>query len=59
MLAAKTLTEFTNLFSTINFMEEKSMSKYLIFDSTDENKELVKKIQLCLEWHQKQNRRSN
>ena len=59
MLAAKTLTEFTNLFSPINFMEEKGMSKYLIFDSTEENKELVKKIQLCLEWHQKQNRRSN
>ena len=48
MLAAKTLTEFTNLFSPINFMEETGMSKYLIFESTDENKGLVKKIQLCL-----------
>ena len=34
------------------YIEEKWVNKYLIFDSTDENKELLK---LCLEWNQKQN----
>ena len=40
------------------YIEEKGVNKYLIFDSTDENKELLKKIQWCLEWNQKQNQRS-
>ena len=39
------------------YIEEKGVNKYLIFDSTDENKELLKNI-ICLEWSQKQNRRS-
>ena len=26
------------------YIEEKGMNKYLVFDSTDENKELLKKI---------------
>ena len=30
-------------------IEEKNENKYLIFDSTDENKELLKKILRCLE----------
>ena len=34
------------------YIEEKGMNKYLIFGSTDENKELLK-IQWCLEWNQK------
>ena len=38
------------------YIEEKGVNKYLIFDSTDKNKE--KNIQWCLEWNQKQNRRS-
>ena len=33
------------------YIEEKGMNKYLIFDSTDENKELLKKIQWYLEWN--------
>ena len=40
------------------YIEEKRVNKYLIFDSTNENKELLKKIQWCLEWNQKQNQRS-
>ena len=40
------------------YIEEKGVNKYLIFDSTDGNKELLKTIQWCLEWNQKQNRRS-
>ena len=39
------------------YIEEKDVNKYLIFDSTDENKEVNKKIQWCLGWNQK-NRRS-
>ena len=39
-------------------IEEKGVNKYLMFDSTDENKELLKKIEWCLEWNQEQNRRS-
>ena len=31
-------------------IEEENGNKYLIFDSTDENKELLKSI-LCLEWN--------
>ena len=31
------------------YIEEKGVNKYLIFDSTDENKELLKKIQWCFE----------
>ena len=37
------------------YIEEKGVNKYLIFDSTDENKELLKKIEQCLGWNQKQN----
>ena len=33
------------------YIEEKGVKKYLIFDSTDENKELLKKIQWYLEWN--------
>ena len=40
------------------YIEEKEVNKYLIFDSTDENKELLKKIEQCLGWNQKQNWRS-
>ena len=29
------------------YIEEKDVNKYLIFDCTDENKELIKKIQWC------------
>ena len=32
------------------YIEEKNENKYLIFDSTDENKELLK-ILRCLEWN--------
>ena len=39
------------------YIEEKGVNKYLIFDSTDENKELLKNA-VCLGWNQKQNRRS-
>ena len=31
------------------YVEEKSVNKYLIFDSTDENKRVTKRIQWCLE----------
>ena len=34
------------------YIEEKNENKYLIFDSTDENKELLKKY-WCLEWQNK------
>ena len=39
------------------YIEEKCVNKYLICDSTDENKKLLK-IQWSLEWNQKENRRS-
>ena len=39
------------------YIEKKGVNKYLIFDSTDENKELLKNA-VCLGWNQKQNRRS-
>ena len=39
------------------YIEEEGVNKYLIFDSTDENKELLKNA-VCLGWNQKQNRRS-
>ena len=37
------------------YIEEKNGNKYLILDSTDEIKELTKKLLRCLEWNQKQN----
>ena len=40
------------------YNEEKDTNKYLIFDSTGENKELLKKMQRCLEWNKIQNQRS-
>ena len=40
------------------YIEKKGVNRYLTFGSTDENKELQKKIQWCLEWNQKQNQRS-
>ena len=40
------------------YIEEKGVNEYLIFDSTDDNKELLKKIHRCLEQNQKQNQRS-
>ena len=33
------------------YIEEKGVNRYLIFDSPDENKELLKKKQWCLEWN--------
>ena len=39
------------------YIEEKIGNKYLIFDTTDENKELLKNIKM-LEWYQKQNQRN-
>ena len=33
------------------YIEEKNENKYLIFDSTDENKKLMKKTGRCLEWN--------
>ena len=38
------------------YIEDKCMNKFLIFRSTDENKEVLE-TQWCLEWNQKQNRR--
>ena len=35
---------------TSGYIEEKNENKYLNFDSTDENKELLK-ISRCLEWN--------
>ena len=32
------------------YIEEKNGNKYLVFDSTDENKELLKNT-MCLEWN--------
>ena len=32
------------------YIEEKNENKYLIFDSVDENKEVLKKIRKCLGW---------
>ena len=45
------------------YIEEKGVNKYLVFDSmelhsTDENKELLKKIQWCFYWNYKQNQKS-
>ena len=64
----KKIDDYENIYSVSPFrllgkhaseyIEEKGVNNYLIFDSTDENKELLKKIQWCLEWSQKQNRRS-
>ena len=39
------------------YIEEKNGNEYLIFDTTDENKELLKNIKM-LEWYQKQNQRN-
>ena len=39
------------------YIEDKNGNKYLIFDTTDENKELLKNIKM-LEWYQKQNQRN-
>ena len=39
------------------YIVEKGTNKYLIFDSTDENKEILK-IQWCLEQNKRQNQRS-
>ena len=54
-----TLLLIDNLYLRIDhangYIEEKGVNKYLIFDSTDENKELLKKIEQCLGWNQKQN----
>ena len=33
------------------YIKEKNGNKYLIFDSVDENKEVLKKIRKCLEWN--------
>ena len=33
------------------YIEEKNGNKYLIFDSVDENKEVLKKIRRCLGWN--------
>ena len=34
---------YLNITHASGYIEEKSMNKYLVFDSTDENKELIKK----------------
>ena len=54
---------FNPLYLLINhadgYIEEIAVIEYLIFDSTDDNKELKdKKIHRCLERNQKQNQRS-
>ena len=41
------------------YIEEKNGNKYLIFDSTDENKELLKKYNDVWNGIKKQNRSSN
>ena len=33
------------------YLEEKNGDKYLMFDSVDENKEVLKKIRRCLGWN--------
>ena len=33
------------------YLEEKNGDKYLMFDSVDENKEVLKKIWRCLGWN--------
>ena len=33
------------------YTEEKNENKYLMFDSVDENKEVLKKIRRCLGWN--------
>ena len=48
---------YLNVNHANRYIEKKNGSKYLIFDTTDENKELQKKLR-CLEWNQKQNRRN-
>ena len=37
------------------YNKEKTGNKFLILDSTDENKELLIKVYRCLEWNEKQN----
>ena len=37
------------------YIKEKTGNKFLILDSTDENKELLIKVYRCLEWNEKQN----
>ena len=41
-----------------DMLKKKNENKYLILDSTDEDKEPLKKILKCLEWNQKQNQRN-
>ena len=50
------------MFTTLDIEEKrvywrKKGNKYLVFHSTDENKEVLK-ICRCLEWNQKQNQRN-
>ena len=51
MMIVKILTALILLYLNIThasgYIEKKGVNEYLAFDSTDENKELVKKIQLC------------
>ena len=66
-ITSKKIDECENIYSVnllyllINhangYIEEEGVNKYLIFDSADENKELLKNA-VCLGWNQKQNRRS-
>ena len=35
---------YLNIGHAIGYIEEKSVNKYLVFDSTDENRDLIKKI---------------
>ena len=34
---------YSNITHTSGYIEEKGVNKYLVFDSTDENKELIEK----------------
>ena len=66
-ITIKKIDDYKNIYSVnplyllinhgIGYIEEKGVNKYLIFDSTDENKELLK-MQRCLEWNKRQNQRS-
>ena len=38
------------------FIEKKKINKYLVFDSTDENKKVLKKIHRTSAWHFKKMR---
>ena len=55
LMIVKIFTVWNPLYLIVNhangYIEEKGVNRYLIFDSPDENKELLKNIQWCLEWN--------